>query len=117
MPVGPCYSTPMKLKTITYRRGVTLNIGDFESVRVEVGADADVEVRVDLDDSEEGNAGFERAYAALKATVDEAVGREVTGVRKLMEKRRKASERAMEEKAREDEAEGPATNQAPVASS
>lgn len=60
----------MKFKTITYRRGVTLNIGDFESVRV------DVEATVELDGED-----FEEAYSAVKEEVDGAVRAEARAIR------------------------------------
>jgi hypothetical protein len=33
----------MKITKLTYRRGVTINTGDFESVRIDAGMDADLE--------------------------------------------------------------------------
>lgn len=34
---------PLKITTVSYKRSVTLNVGDFESIRVEAGAVAEVE--------------------------------------------------------------------------
>jgi hypothetical protein len=61
----------MRVKQLSYTRGATINIGDFESVRVDVSATAD------LDDGEV----FDTAYAQLKETVDDAVREEVRRVR------------------------------------
>ena len=33
----------MKVKSVSFKRGATLNVGDFESVKVEVGADAELD--------------------------------------------------------------------------
>ncbi len=61
----------MNVKTISYRRGATLNIGSYEMVRIEVGMDAD------LDASEDPDA----AYSTLKAQVDGLIRDEVADVR------------------------------------
>lgn len=60
----------MKVNKVRYSRGVTLNIGDFENVRVEIEADAD------LDDE-----SFIDGYRSLKKQVDDALRAEVEAVR------------------------------------
>lgn len=61
----------MRVTKITYRRGLTLNIGEFESVRV------DVEATAEVDDEET----FADAYAALKDSVDGEVREEARAIR------------------------------------
>ena len=61
----------MKITRITYHRGITLNVGDFESVRV------DIEASADADDGE----SFDECYASLKEQVDDAVREEARAVR------------------------------------
>ena len=60
-----------KITTVSYRRGVTLNVGDFESVRV------DIEAEAELEDDE----SFDEAFLVLKEHVDEAVRAEARAVR------------------------------------
>ena len=60
----------MKVKKVRYSRGVTLNIGDFENVRIEMDAEAD------LDDET-----FVDGYRSLKKQVDDALRAEVEAVR------------------------------------
>lgn len=62
--------------SITYARGVTLNIGDFESVRMDLSASAE------LDDGE----SFEDAYAALKEKIDATLRQETARVRERTKK-------------------------------
>jgi hypothetical protein len=61
----------MRVTKITYRRGITLNVGDFESVRV------DIEATADADKGE----SFEECYSSLKELVDDAVREEARAVR------------------------------------
>lgn len=61
----------MKITRITYHRGITLNVGDFESVRVDIEATAE---------AEEGDS-FEDVYGSLKEQVDDAVREEARAVR------------------------------------
>lgn len=60
-----------KVTKISYRRGITLNVGDFESVRVDIEAEAEVE------DGE----SFDDAFTILKEQVDESVRTEARSVR------------------------------------
>lgn len=60
-----------KITRISYRRGVTLNVGDFESVRV------DIEGEAELDSTE----SFDEAFSSLKRQVDDAVRTEARAVR------------------------------------
>jgi len=61
----------MKITKVTYHRGITLNVGDFESVRVDIEATAEVE------DGE----SFDDCYNSLKDQVDDAVREEARTVR------------------------------------
>lgn len=61
----------MKITKVTYHRGITLNVGDFESVRV------DIEATAEAGDGE----SFEDCYASLKDQVDDAVREEARAVR------------------------------------
>ena len=67
----------MTPKSIRYSRGTTVNLGDFESVRIDMSADAD------LDDGETLEAGMKD----LKDQVDELVRAEVRHVRAQIAKR------------------------------
>lgn len=60
-----------KVTSITYRRGITLNVGDFESVRIDIEATGEVESGED----------FQTAYETVKDQVDEAVRAEARIVR------------------------------------
>ena len=60
-----------RMTTVSYARGVTLNIGDFESVRIDLKA----ECVLAEDES------FEDGYAFVKEAVDDAVRAEARGVR------------------------------------
>lgn len=60
-----------KVTSVTYRRGITLNVGDFESVRVDIEATGEVESGED----------FQKAYETVKDQVDEAVRAEARIVR------------------------------------
>ena len=67
----------MKITKISYKRSATLNVGDFESVRIEVGAEADV-----------GNAeDFEDAMDELRDVVGKELADEARDVRRLVKRR------------------------------
>ncbi len=65
----------MKVRKITYSRGRTINLENFESLRFDMGAEAE------LDDGE----SFDVAYQALKSTIDAAVRAEAKRVRAHLE--------------------------------
>jgi hypothetical protein len=69
----------MKVKTVSFSRGATLNVGDFESVKVEVGAEAE------LEDGESAVQAFDK----LRRFVNEQVHQEVVAVRARTRKRRR----------------------------
>ena len=75
----------MKVKKVVYTRSVTINIGNFESVRVEMGAEGEVEP----------TETFTTAFDRLKSDVDDVVIAETTEIR-----RRLAAKRAKEEQER-----------------
>ncbi len=67
----------MKVKSVTYRRAVTLNMGDYESVRLELGAEAE------LDEGET----LESVHKVLKAKVKEALMKEMAPLVKVRDRR------------------------------
>lgn len=67
----------MKVTKVTYIRGMTINLGDYESLRIDIGAEADVDVDED----------FEEARGSLKKMVDSALRTEVRVVRDRLNSR------------------------------
>lgn len=62
----------VKFKTVTYRRGMTLSVGSFESVRIDIEAQAEVEP----------HESFDEALVSVQDEVDEALRREAKDVRR-----------------------------------
>jgi hypothetical protein len=67
----------MKITTVSYKRSSTLNVGDYESVRIEVGAVAEVE---DEDDAED-------VFEALRQQVGEELRQDALDVRRKVRAR------------------------------
>jgi len=67
----------MKITTVSWRRSSTLNVGDFESVRIEAGATAELD---DGDDPRE-------VFAAIQAEVGEQLSEAAMDVRRRAKKR------------------------------
>lgn len=64
----------MKVRRVTYHRGVTVNLGDFEFLRV------DLEAEAELDDDE----SFDAAYRSLREKIKSSINAEV---RRVVEQR------------------------------
>jgi hypothetical protein len=62
----------MQIRKVSYARGITLNIGNFESVRVDIQAEGEVS----------SGETFDQAFASLKEEVDEALNDELVFIRK-----------------------------------
>ena len=67
----------MKTTSISYSRGRTLNLGDFESIRIDMGAEAY------LDEGETLQEGME----TLRLQVNKMVLEEVKVIRKRLEQK------------------------------
>lgn len=65
----------MRPTKVTYSRGLTLNVGNFESVRIDISVEAEVEP----------GETFQGAYQAAKKAVDAAVREEHRFVDKMRE--------------------------------
>lgn len=67
----------MKITKVAYSRGMTVNVGNFENVRVDISMEADI-----------GNsASYEDALQDLKSIVDDKVRREVRAIHNRAERR------------------------------
>jgi hypothetical protein len=69
----------VKVRSITYRRGTTVNMGDYESVRIEIEATADLEEGEPMED----------AVDSLRQKVCEEVAYEKAHVVKIRDKKYK----------------------------
>ena len=67
----------MRIKKITYSRGMTVNVGDFESVRVDIAAEADI-----------GDSPYAEALAELRGLVDADIRSEVRAIRRRVDQMR-----------------------------
>ena len=67
----------VKVTSVSFKRGATINVGDFESVRLEVSGTAEIE-----DDESESEA-----FNSLRRFIDEHLHEEVVKVRGRMRKR------------------------------
>ena len=76
----------MKITSVSWKRSSTLNVGDFESVKIEAGAEAEVEEGDDV----------RAVFNALKEEVGEQLNEAALEVRRRA--KRRATKREQEER-------------------